>query len=100
MLTDRNINENKYKHILNVWKQIEMKTMKDCHDLYIKCDVLLLADVFEKFRNNTLNNYGLCPSQWQMTKTELELIIPDLEMYIFFKKGTRGAIYYISFLYF
>ena len=63
MLTDRNINENKYKHILNVWKQIEMKTMKDCHDLYIKCDVLLLADVFEKFRNNTLNNYGLCPSQ-------------------------------------
>ena len=63
MLTDRNINENKYKHILNVRKQIEMKTMKDCHDLYTRCDVLLLAVVFEKFRDNTLNNYGLCPSQ-------------------------------------
>ena len=31
-----------------------MKTMKDYHDLYLKCCVLLLADVFEKFRNNSL----------------------------------------------
>ena len=29
-----------------------MKTMKDYHDLYLKCDILLLGDVFEKFRNN------------------------------------------------
>ena len=32
--------------------------MKDYHDLYLKCDVLLLADMFEKFRNNSLINYG------------------------------------------
>ena len=38
-----------------------MKTMKDYHDLYLKCNVLLLADVFEKFRNNSLKIYGLCP---------------------------------------
>ena len=37
-----------------------MKTMKDYHDFYLKCDVLLLADVFEKFRNNSSNNFGLC----------------------------------------
>ena len=36
-----------------------MKTMKDYHDLYVKCDVLLLADVFEKFRNNSFKDYGL-----------------------------------------
>ena len=30
----------------------------------IKCDVLLLADVFKKFRNNVLKNYGLCPSHY------------------------------------
>ena len=41
-----------------------MKTMKDYHNLYLKCDVLLLADVFEKFRNNSTKNYGLCPSHY------------------------------------
>ena len=34
-----------------------MKTMKNCHALYLKCDVLLLADVFEKVRNNSLKKY-------------------------------------------
>ena len=38
--------------------------MKDYHDLHLKWDVLLLADVFEKFRNNSLTNYGLCPSHY------------------------------------
>ena len=63
-----------------------METIKDNHDLYLKCDILLLADVFEKFRNNSLKNYGLCPSHClsaptlscdamlNMTKIKLELI--------------------------
>ena len=84
-----------------------MKTMKDYHGLYLKCDVLLLADVFEKFRNNSLKNYGLCPSHYlstpglswdamlKMTKIELEFI-SDPDMHIFFEKGTRGGISYIS----
>ena len=41
-----------------------METLKDYHDLCIKCDVLLLADVFEKFRNNSLKSHGLCLSQY------------------------------------
>ena len=41
-----------------------MKTMKDYHNLYLKCDVLLLVDVFEKFRNNSLTSYRLCPSHY------------------------------------
>ena len=63
---------------------------------YLKCDVLLLAYVFEKFRNNSLKNYGLFPGNcfsvpplgWDgmlnMYKAELELI-PDPNMYIFFE---------------
>ena len=47
-----------------VWNKFEMKTMKDCHNLYLKSDVLLLVDVFEKFRNNSLTNYRLCPSHY------------------------------------
>ena len=38
--------------------------MKDYHDLYLKCNVLLLVDMFEKFRNNSLKNYGLCSSHY------------------------------------
>ena len=71
--------------------------MKDYHDLYLKCEVLLLVDVFEKFRNNSLKNYGLCPSHYlsapaiswdamvNMTTVELELIL-NHDMYIFFEK--------------
>ena len=78
-----------------------MKMIKDYHDLYLKCDVLLLPDIFKKFRNNNLKNYGLSPSHYlsaprlnwyamlKMTKIELELI-PDPDMYIFFEKGIRG----------
>ena len=39
-----------------------METMKYYHDLYLKSGILLLGDVFEKFSNNNLSNYGLCPS--------------------------------------
>ena len=38
--------------------------MEDYHNFYLKCDVLLLPYVFEKFRNNSLKNYGLCPSHY------------------------------------
>ena len=81
--------------------------MKDYHGLYWKCDVLLLADVFEKFRNNSLKNYGLCRSHYlsapslgwdatlKMTKIELELITYP-HMYILFENGSRGGISYIS----
>ena len=41
-----------------------METMKDYHDLYSKCDILLLDDVLGKFRNNSLKNYGLLPSHY------------------------------------
>ena len=43
--------------------------MKGYHDLYLKCDVLFLADVFEKCRNSRLKNYGLCPSPYLSAPT-------------------------------
>ena len=48
-LTDRKIMRNIY-----VSKRTEMKTMKCYRNLYLKSDVLVLGDVFEKFRNNSL----------------------------------------------
>ena len=60
-LTGRKINDKKCEHSLNVWNKFEMKTMKDYNNLHLKCDVLLLADMLEIFRNNSLKKYGLCP---------------------------------------
>ena len=81
--------------------------MKDHHNLYLKCDVLLLAGAFENLRNNSIKNYALFPSHYlsapalswntalNKTKVKLELILgPD--MYIFFEKGTGSGVCYIS----
>ena len=75
----------------------------DYHDLYVQCDTLLLADVFEKFRDKCIEIYGLDPSYfysapglaWQAclkkTKVKLELLT-DIDMLLMVEKGTRGGI--------
>ena len=40
--------------LLRSGEKMKMKMTKDYYDLYLKCDALLLADGFEKFRNNSL----------------------------------------------
>ena len=106
-LTNRRIVDKEYEHVLNVWNKSEMKTTKNYHDLYLKCGVLLLTNMFEKLRNNSLKNHGLCPTRYlstldlrwdamlKMTKIKLELI-PDPVMYIVFEKGITGRISYIA----
>ena len=106
-LTGKKICDKEYEDVLKFCDKFEMKTMKDYYDLHLKCDVLLLADVFEKIRNKRLKNYGLCPSHYlstpvlswdamlKMTNVELQLI-PDRDMFIFFEKGIRGGVSYIS----
>ena len=41
LLTGKKISNKKCDHVLKIWNKFEMKTIKDCHDLYLKCDVLL-----------------------------------------------------------
>ena len=60
-LKDTCISENDYLHPINVWNTFKINTMGDCHDLYLKTDVLLLADGFERFMNTWLEYYGLDP---------------------------------------
>ena len=81
--------------------------MGDYHDLYLKSDVLILADVFENFRKTSKQYYNLdpvhyfsCPGfAWdamlKMTGINLELII-DIVMYQMVEKGLRGGISYIA----
>ena len=84
-----------------------MNSMGDYHDLYLKTDVLLLADIFEKFIKTCLDYYGLDPCHYfsspglswdamlKMTGIELELI-SDVDMHLFIEKGMRGGISYIA----
>ena len=44
-LTGKKINDKEYEHVLKIWNNYEMKTMKCYYDFYLKCDVLLLVDV-------------------------------------------------------
>ena len=81
--------------------------MGDYHDHYLKKDVLLLANVFEKFIDTCLKFYGLDPCHYfssaelswnamlKMTGMRLENVV-DIDMYLFIKKGLRQGISYIA----
>ena len=56
--------DKEYENILKIWNRFQIKTMKSYHALYLKCDVLLLADVFKKCRDNSLINYGIFLSHY------------------------------------
>ena len=106
-LTGKGINNYNYKHVLNVWKTWKMKTFKEYLELYNVTDVLLLADVFENFRDICLKNYGLDPVYYytapglawdamlKMTGVNLELL-SNVDMLLMIEKGIRGGISIIS----
>ena len=72
------------------------------HDLYVQTDTLLLADIFEKFREICIEIYGLDPSYfysapglaWEarFKKTEVKLkLLTDINMLLMIEKGIRGG---------
>ena len=50
-LRNSNVTDQYYDHTTNVWNKFNMKTFGDYHDIYLKSDVLLLADIFKNFRD-------------------------------------------------
>ena len=106
-LTKQDILKVDYIHAQKIWKEFGMKTMKNYHDLYLELDVLLLADVFENFREVCMDNYKLDPA-WYLTAPGLSwdamlkstgikldlLTNPDMLMMV--EAGTRGGVSMIS----
>ncbi|KAJ8912241.1 hypothetical protein NQ315_016583 [Exocentrus adspersus] len=98
-LMDNNISDEDYRHAQNIWNKFEIKNL----DLYLKTDVLLLADVFENFRQKCLNTYKLDPAHYytlpgytwdcmlKYTKVELDYI-KDIDMLMFIERGIRGGV--------
>ncbi|XP_035208985.1 uncharacterized protein LOC118183516 [Stegodyphus dumicola] len=106
-LTDEEISASDYEHAQAVWNSFNIRTMGEYHDLYVKSDVLQLADVFENFRKLCLQFYEIdCAHvmtspglSWQaclkMIEQPLELLT-DVDMHLFIEQGIRGGISVIT----
>ena len=98
-----NIDDIDYGHDNNVFKRFKLKHLGEYHDLYVQSDTLLLADVFENFRNTCLKVYELDPVHflslpglaWQacLKKTNVKLeLLTDYDMLLMVEEGIRGGI--------
>ena len=102
-LNMENINDIDYRHANNVFKVFKLENLGDYHDLYVQSDTLLLADVFNNFRNMCIKEYELDPAHflslpglaWQacLKKTNIELeLLTDYDMLLMVEEGIRGGI--------
>ena len=106
-MSDGHVSIEDYMVCERIWDKFKMRNMVDYHDHYLKKDVLLLADVFEKFIDTCLKYYELDPCHYfsapglswdamlKMTGVKLEKI-SDIDQYLFIEKGTRGGVSYIA----
>ena len=92
-----------YRHGNNMFKGFKLENLRNYRDLYVQSDTLLLADVFENFRDICINEYELDPAHflslprlaWQtcLKKTNIELeLLTDYDMLLMVEEGIRGGI--------
>ena len=97
------ISEDDYQRAQKVWEEFGIQNLGDYHDLYLRTDVVLVANVFEAFRDTCLRHYSLDPVHFytspglawkaclKCTGIKLELLAnPD--MLLMFERGIRGEI--------
>ena len=100
---DGHINHEDCLTCRKIWNTFNMKDIGDYHDHYLKIDVLLLADVFEKFIDTCLKFYNLDPCHYfsspglswdvmlKVTGVKFKKIF-DIGMYLFIEKELRRGI--------
>ena len=93
------VNKEDYEHANKVWAEFGIKDLGEYHDLYLKTDIILLANVFEAFRKVCLDNYGVNPAHfytapglgWKACLKKTGILL-DLDMLLTFERGIRGGI--------
>ena len=63
-LNIKSIDDIDYRHGNKMFKRFKLKNLGEYHDLYVQSDTLLLANVFENFRNTCLKVYELDPAHF------------------------------------
>ena len=102
-LNMEDISDIDYRHANNVFKVFKLENLGDYHDLYVQSDTLLLADVFNNFRDMCIKEYEPDPAHflslpglaWQacLKKTNIELeLLTDYDMLLMVEEGIRGGI--------
>ena len=102
-LNMENISDIDYRHVDNVFKVFKLENLGNYHDLFVQSDTLLLADVFNNFRDMCIKEYELDPAHflslpglaWQacLKKTNIELeLLTDYDMLLMVEEGIRGGI--------
>ena len=102
-LNMEDISDIDYRHANNVFKVFKLENLGDYHNLYVQSHTLLLADVFNNFRDICLKEYELDPAHflslpglaWQacLKKTNIELeLLTDYDMLLMVEEGIRGGI--------
>ena len=102
-LNMENIDDTDYRHANNVFKRFELENLGQYHDLYVQSDTLLLADVFENFRDICIKEYELDPAHFLslpglafqvcLKKTNIELeLLTDYDRLLMVEEGIRDAI--------
>ena len=92
-----------YTHVERVCKGFDVKNLGEYHDLYVQSDTLLLADVFQNFRNTCLEIYELDPSKflsplglaWQASLKNTKIkkdFLTDIDMLSMVEKVIRERI--------
>ena len=99
-----------YTHTKKVCKDFEIKDSGEYYDLYVQSNTLLLADIFENFRNMRLKMYELVPAKflpapglaWQValkkTKVKLDLLT-DIDILLMVEKNIGGGICHFIYRY-
>ena len=92
-----------YVQAKRVCKKFEIKNLGEYHDLYFQRHTLLLADIFDSFRNMCLKIYELDPEKflpapglaWQtaLKRTKVKLhLLTDIDILLIVEKVIRGGI--------
>ena len=106
-LYDAPITSTEYEHAKNVWNKFNCQNIGEYHDLYLKTDVMLLADVWECFSKTCFDKYKLDPAHYvsaphltwdaMLLNTGVSIgLLSDPEMFRFYNNNIRGGICYIA----